>query len=109
MKTKWREDFLYHYHLEIDLSKMTPEQRAAFDKQWRGGGLDPAPLLVPENMAVRTKDWKYITYPGTDETDELYDLRNDPWEMKNLISDPKRAGLVSRMKARLAQLLVETK
>jgi arylsulfatase A-like enzyme len=108
-RAKWREDFLYHYHLEIDLSKMTPEQRTAFDKQWRGQGLDPAPLLVPENMAVRNNEWKYITYPGTSEIDELYNLVRDPYEMKNLISDPKHADVVKRMKTRMTQLVEKTK
>lgn len=105
--TSWREDFLYHYHVEIDVYKMTPEERAAFDKKWRGMGLVPAPLIVPENMAVRTKEWKYITYPRIGETDELYNLISDPYEMKNLISDPKFADVVKKMKARLTQLVEE--
>jgi N-acetylglucosamine-6-sulfatase len=108
-KTPWREDFLYHYHAEIDPSKMTAEERAAFDKKWRGQGLDPSPLLVPENLAVRAKEWKYITYPGANETDELYNLVNDPYEMKNLISDPKCSDVVKKMKRRLAHLIEETK
>jgi N-acetylglucosamine-6-sulfatase len=108
-KTPWREDFLYHYHIEIDLSKMTPQERADFDRKWRSQGLDPSPLLVPENLAVRTKEWKYITYPGIKETDELYNLTSDPYEMKNRISDPKCADVVRRMKTRLTQLVEETK
>ena len=108
-KTSWREDFLYHYHLEMDLSKMSEKERQNFDKQWRGAGLDPAPLLVPENLAVRNKEWKYITYPGAGETDELYNLAKDPHEMKNLISDPGCADVVKKMKARLANLIEETK
>ncbi len=108
-KTSWREDFLYHYHLEIDLSKMTDKERQDFDKQWSRLGMDPAPLLVPENMAVRSKEWKYITYPGTSETDELYNVLKDPHEMKNLISDPKYADVAGKMKARLAELVDETK
>jgi N-acetylglucosamine-6-sulfatase len=108
-KVSWREDFLYHYHVEIDISKMTAEERTAFDKRWRGQGLDPSPLLVPENLAVRTREWKYITYPNANETDELYNLVNDPHEMKNLISDLKYADVIKRMKARMARLIEETK
>jgi N-acetylglucosamine-6-sulfatase len=108
-KTRWREDFLYHYHLEMDLSKKTPQEKDAFLKQWKDLGLDPKPILVPENMAVRTKEWKYIAYPGAHETDELYNLAKDPHEMKNLISDPTCAGIVKKMKARMAQLIEETK
>jgi arylsulfatase A-like enzyme len=108
-KIGWREDFLYHYHLEVDVAKMPPEQRDAFYKQWKQNAMDPGPLLVPENQAVRTKEWKYITYPGIDEIDELYNLKNDPYEMKNLASDPKYADVVKKMKVRLAQLIEETK
>jgi N-acetylglucosamine-6-sulfatase len=106
-KPEWREDFLYHYYLEIDLSKMSPQEKDAFDKQWKKLSMDPGPLLVPETMAVRTRAWKYIAYPGTTETDELYDLKTDPYEMKNLISDPKQAERITNMKARLAQLVKE--
>lgn len=108
-KTQWREDFLYHYPLEVDLSKMPPAEKDAFYKQWKKLDMDPNPLLVPENMAVRTKQWKYITYPGIDEIDELYDLIKDPYEMTNLASDPKHADVVKKMKARLARLVEETK
>jgi arylsulfatase A-like enzyme len=86
---------------------MSPEEKDAFDKQWKKLSMDPGPLLVPETMAVRTKDWKYITYPGTTETDELYDLKSDPYEMKNLISDPGQAERIKGMQARLAQLVKE--
>jgi hypothetical protein len=63
----------------------------------------------PENMAVRNNEWKYITYPGTSEMDELYNPVKDPYEMKNLISDPKHADVVKRMKTRMTQLVEETK
>lgn len=104
---KWREDFLYHYYLEFDLSKMSPEQKAGFEKMFKN--LDPGPLLTPENMAVRTKEWKYITYPGIHDIDELYDLRNDPYEMKNLALDPKSADVLKKMRRRMAQLIEETR
>lgn len=106
-RVRWRDDFLYHYHLEVDLAKMPPEKKEAFMKLWKG--MDPGPLFTPENMAVRTREWKYITYPGIDEIDELYDLRKDPYEMKNLASDPKYGDVVRKMKKRLDQLVEETR
>ncbi len=33
--------------------------------------------------AVRTKEWKLIRYPERDYT-QLFDLKNDPWELNNL-------------------------
>ena len=71
--------------------------------------MDPGPLLTPANMAVRTEQWKYITYPEIDDLDELYDLSSDRYEMKNLALDPKYSNVLNRMKTRLAQLIEETK
>jgi N-acetylglucosamine-6-sulfatase len=104
---KWREDFLYHYYLEFDLAKMPPEQKERFQKMSKN--FDPGPLLTPENMAVRTNEWKYITYPGINDIDELYNLKNDPYEMKNLASDLKYADVLKNMKTRMIQLVEETR
>src|SRR5262249_331541 len=38
----------------------------------------------PTWQAVRTDRWKYIRYPDFEGMDELYDLKADPYEMKNL-------------------------
>ena len=38
--------------------------------------------------------------------DELYDLRSDPYEMKNLIDDPRAARVQARMNAELQRLMV---
>ena len=61
-----------------------------------------------ENMgyqAVRTERWKYIHYAALEGMDELYDLRADPFEMKNLISDPAAQSDLAGLKARLPGLL----
>lgn len=42
----------------------------------------------PTVLAVRTDTHKLITYPGHDEWTEVFDLVHDPFEMKNLVSDP---------------------
>jgi arylsulfatase A-like enzyme len=41
----------------------------------------------PTVLAVRTDTQKLITYPGHDEWTEVYDLANDPYELKNLVND----------------------
>lgn len=53
--------------------------------------------------AVRTEGWKFIHYTDLAGMDELYDLRGDPYEMKNLVSDPSAAGDLQRMRAELAR------
>jgi arylsulfatase A-like enzyme len=62
--------------------------------------------------AVRTDRWKYIHWvqkslAGT-ECDELYDLRADPYEMKNLIRSRAHAPVVSKLRRELARLVAES-
>lgn len=40
-------------------------------------------------QAVRTERWKYIRYVDREGADELYDLREDPFELKNRIGDAR--------------------
>jgi arylsulfatase A-like enzyme len=42
---------------------------------------------TPTVLAVRTTTHKLITYPGHDEWTELFNLRDDPYETRNLVSD----------------------
>jgi arylsulfatase A-like enzyme len=55
---------------------------------------------------VRTSRWKYIHYTELADSDELYDLQADPYEMDNVIA--KRGAPVVEMHQRLRQLLKET-
>jgi arylsulfatase A-like enzyme len=49
------------------------------------------------NHAVRTERWRYIQY--SDKTEELYDHDADPYEWKNLASDPKYADTKKKLAA----------
>ncbi len=74
---------------------------------------------VPGHYGVRTDRWKLIYYynkalgmkgafdNGAPPEWELYDLRSDPHEMKNLYPDPKYAKVVSDLKTQLAKLQQE--
>lgn len=55
--------------------------------------------------AVRTSRYKYIHYTDLDGMDELYDLKADPYEMKNVIADPGRKDALNELKAELARLI----
>jgi len=57
---------------------------------------------------VRTARWKYVHYTELDGADELYDLKADPGEMKNLIADPGARPALNEMKLALQRLLRET-
>jgi len=60
---------------------------------------------IPTMLAIRTPEWKYITYPyeSAEEGnfDELYHLENDPHEMRNLIHSPEASAQLKKMKTLL--------
>jgi N-acetylglucosamine-6-sulfatase len=62
---------------------------------------------------VRTDRWKYVHYPHGDggpdrHMAELYDLKKDPGETNNLISDPAYRDKVRELKTELVRLMRET-
>jgi len=63
---------------------------------------------TPTIHALRTDDYKYIHYYGIWDIDELYDLKSDPGEMKNLIFDPAHKAIVQKMNRELFDLLQQT-
>ncbi len=68
---------------------------------------------TPNVRGVRTDRWKYVHYPHGDggpdrHMAELYDLKKDPGETKNLINDPAYRDKVSELKAELARLVRQT-
>lgn len=54
---------------------------------------------VPTVTAVRTDTAKLIKYPGHDEWTEVFDLKTDPFETKNLASIPAHAELRRQLEA----------
>jgi arylsulfatase A-like enzyme len=63
---------------------------------------------IPSWQGVRTERWKYTHYTELAGMDELYDLKSDPYEMKNRIADPSAKAALAEMKAELARLVKET-
>jgi len=82
-QTEWRTSFLYEYWMAD-----TP--------------------VVPNTLAVRTQRYKYIHYPGIIDLDELYDLENDPHELKNLCTDLHYTAALVKMKKEYDRLLQTT-
>lgn len=70
----WRDAFFYCYFFEKGFS-------------------------VPTTTAVRTADAKLIKYPGHDEWTEVFDLKADPYETRNLAKAPEAADLRARLEA----------
>lgn len=63
----------------------------------------------PEWQAARTDRWKYIRYTEQPDADELYDLKADPFELKNLAQEKSAGKTLSSMKAELERLVKQTK
>jgi arylsulfatase A-like enzyme len=56
----------------------------------------------PPFSALRTTRWLYVEYQNG--WRELYDLRRDPYELRNLAADTRYAGLEQSLGGRLARL-----
>jgi arylsulfatase A-like enzyme len=57
-------------------------------------------------VMIRTKEFKYVR--RLYESDELYDLTQDPMELDNKISDPEYADILAQLKDRLLTFYLET-
>ena len=55
---------------------------------------------IPRNVGVRTTSMKYVRWTDMEPAiEELYDLRNDPMEMKNLASNPEYREQFAQLRA----------
>jgi len=72
-EVKWRDKIFYEYYWEYDFPQ------------------------TPTMHGVRTDRYKYIRYHGIWDTNEFYDLQNDPDEMHNLIASPEHQEIVEQL------------
>ncbi len=63
---------------------------------------------TPTMHGVRTDRYKYIHYHGIWDTNELYDLKNDPHEMHNLISSAQHQDTIKAMLGEMYDWLEST-
>lgn len=64
----------------------------------------PGEHAVRRHYGIRTDRYKLIHFYNNIDTWELFDLKKDPAEMKNLIDDPKYKPLIDDLKAQLKKL-----
>lgn len=69
---------------------------------------EPAFPQTPTMFALRTGRYKLIQHHGVWDTDELFDLQNDPAETTNLIHDPQQKERVGQFRRELHQRLRAT-
>ncbi len=82
--TEWRDKIFYEYYWEYDFP------------------------MTPTVFGVRTDKYKYIRYWGIWDSNELYDIENDPNETTNLITRPEYKSTVQKMAKELFSWLGET-
>lgn len=66
------------------------------------------PIPISGITAVRTRDYKYIEYQKGTSDDQLFDLNNDPRELKNIIKTDAAKEVLPALQNRLEQLKKET-
>ena len=69
----WRDKIFYEYYWEYDYPQ------------------------TPTMHGVRTNRYKLIRYHGIWDTNEFYDLQEDPHEMNNLIASPEHQALIEEL------------
>ncbi len=67
------------------------------------------PTGIPSWKAVRTDRYKYINYTDLTDCNELYDLKQDPKEMNNLIKKPESVAVIKNMEKELQRLVTAFK
>ncbi len=69
---------------------------------------NPFPWLVDmDYRAIRTSRYKYVHWMQHPDENELYDLVEDPYETRNLIDDPRLAGVLGELRAELAAAVLD--
>lgn len=53
---------------------------------------------IPSSEGIRTQQWKYFRYRLIKAPEELYDLKNDPFEKNNLAGMAKYAKLLAKLR-----------
>lgn len=80
----WRDKIFYEYYWEFDFPQ------------------------TPTMHGVRTDRYKYIRYHGVWDTNELYDLQEDPHEMHNLIASEEHQPLIKQLNTEIYDWLEKT-
>ncbi|WP_282055868.1 sulfatase-like hydrolase/transferase [Maribacter luteus] len=60
---------------------------------------------IPPSEGVRTEEWKYFRYVNDKSIEELYNLKKDPQEIKNLIGKKKYKNIADKLRAKLEILI----
>lgn len=81
-----------------------PDWRKTFLIEYNSDTVFPR-LVKMGYKAVRTPRWKYIQFNELEGMDELYDIQNDPYEMKNMIDLPQSETTILKLQNELKRLM----
>ena len=81
---EWRDSLLYEYYWEWNYPQ------------------------TPTIFAIRNREYKFIRYHGVWDTDELYDMKNDPHEQKNLIRSKEHQEIAADLSDQMFRMLQES-
>jgi len=84
LNVPWRTEFYYEYYWESNFPQ------------------------TPTQFAVRTDKYKFIRNWGVWDIDQLYDIQKDPYEVNNLIRDPKYQPIAKELNTKLFKWLAES-
>ncbi len=73
-----------------------------------GGGGETAFSELRRACMVRAGRWTYVHDPEAGGAQELYDLEQDPDELRNLARDPQYRGVRAELQERLLDWLIGT-
>jgi hypothetical protein len=59
-------------------------------------------VSIPPSEGLRTNDWKYFRYVNDKSWEELYDLKNDPQEINNLVKNDKYSKVLNKLRQETA-------
>jgi len=95
----WRKSIYYHYYENSWAERITSADLAS----------DPTfayltPHRVTPHRGVRTHRYKLIDYYTDRGYKELFDLKDDPNELRNIYNDPKNTVLIRKLEAELTRL-----
>lgn len=79
-KVNWRKQFIFQYFVD-----------------------DEYPYAGPTQVALRTDRYKLVDNNLENDIDELYDLKNDPGEMNNLIANSNYSKVLADLRKRMEQ------
>jgi len=100
--------------MTVDGRSLVPLLRGEHPRDWRTSFLIQynSDTVFPRvhrmgYRAIRTERWKFIRYNELEGMNELYDLANDPYEMRNLIREPDAQSISSDLNSQLDNSLKE--